>query len=341
VRIPLLWLWRLLLGGFAVVYVASSTLQSWLPPLLPFLAAAAVEVQFFVAGVRQGRAPSAVASDRGPQARDLAEFGWANRTLTVRSDDAEIVLRPGEMADAEIVGWLTLHEEELEALGPGRHELALITDIDAPAARYVPPPTPPKRRLRRRLVQALVVLALFGAAVVLDATKPSWQRLSASKKAATVSMLEREASRIAGHPAQVNCDVGGRHVGYVQDADGLAEVGGGRMWLTPDVCYRLYEIAHTHRSGGTATGHAIAVLAHEAWHLNGQSSEAIANCYAYQSGVSVGEALGLQRETARALMREQLAENASDFGGAPAYVVPAGCHRGGELDLQLDGDHFP
>ena len=57
-RIPLLWLWRLLLGGFAVVYLASETLQSWLPPLLPFLAAVAVEAQFFVAGMRQGRRPA-------------------------------------------------------------------------------------------------------------------------------------------------------------------------------------------------------------------------------------------------------------------------------------------
>src|SRR3954463_6482379 len=53
-RIPLLWLWRLLLGGFAVVYLASTALQAWLPPLLPFLAAAAVEAQFFVAGLRRG-----------------------------------------------------------------------------------------------------------------------------------------------------------------------------------------------------------------------------------------------------------------------------------------------
>ena len=55
-RIPLLWLWRLLLGGFAVVYLASETLQSWLPPLLPFLAAVAVEAQFFVAGAAAGPA---------------------------------------------------------------------------------------------------------------------------------------------------------------------------------------------------------------------------------------------------------------------------------------------
>ena len=44
------WLWRLLLLGFAIVYLLSSGLQAWVPPLLPFLAAAAVELQFFVAG---------------------------------------------------------------------------------------------------------------------------------------------------------------------------------------------------------------------------------------------------------------------------------------------------
>ena len=144
-RIPLLWLWRLLLGGFAVVYLASETLQSWLPPLLPFLAAVAVEAQFFVAGVRQGRRPASAAADRGPQPRDLAEFGWANRTLTVRDDDAELVLRPGEMADAEIVEWLNLHQAELEALGPGRHELAPIEDAESPVALYVATPTSRRR----------------------------------------------------------------------------------------------------------------------------------------------------------------------------------------------------
>src|SRR6476646_3991099 len=100
VRIPLLWLWRLLLGGFAVAYLASATLQAWLPPLLPFLAAAAVEAQFFVAGLRQERRRAGPAADPGPQPRDLAEFGWASRKLTVTSHDAELVLRPGEMADA-------------------------------------------------------------------------------------------------------------------------------------------------------------------------------------------------------------------------------------------------
>ena len=83
------------------------------------------------------------------------------------------------------------------------------------------------------------------------------------------------------------------------------------------------------------------MLAHEAWHLHGEPNEALANCFAYQSGVAVGEALGLSSSTARQLMREQLADNPSDFADTPAYVVPAGCTQGGSFDLHLDGSHFP
>lgn len=341
-RIRPLWVWRLLLGGFAVAYLASGTLQVWLPPILPFLAAAAVEAQFFVAGLRQPRRPAGSNADRGPQPSDLADFGWATRTLSVHSDDAEIVLRPGEMSDEEILEWLELHREELAALGPGRHELAPIEAAGSPAAPYVaPPPLARPSLLRRRLLQALLVLALFAVVFLLDRSEARWQNLPASARATTLALLDLQAARIAGHPAQVICDVSGRHVGYVQDADGLAEVGGKRMWVTPDVCLGLYRIHHTGRSAGASSGKAIAVFAHEAWHLHGEPREALANCYAYQSGVSVGRALGLSAGTARGLMREQLADNPSDFAASPQYVVPSGCRDGGQFDLGLDGSHFP
>jgi hypothetical protein len=138
----------------------------------------------------------------------------------------------------------------------------------------------------------------------------------------------------------VICDVKARHVGYVQDANGLAEVRGRRMWVTPGICYRLAKVPHMTASTETTTANAIAVLAHEAWHLHGVGSEAVANCYAYQSGVHVGRALGLSMGIARRLMHEQLADNPADFAGT-AYVVPSGCRRGGSLDLRLDGAHFP
>jgi hypothetical protein len=190
-------------------------------------------------------------------------------------------------------------------------------------------------------LQALAVLALFAGVFLLDSRAAHWQRLSASARAATVTVLDKQASRIAGHPAEVICDVSGRHVGYVQDADGLAEVGGRRAWLTPQICYRLYLIKRAGHASGQSSGHAIAVLAHEAWHLHGEASEALANCFAYQSGVQVGEALGLAPATARQLMRQQLDNNSSDFADTPQYIVPSGCTRGGSFDLHLDGSHFP
>ena len=113
-----LWVWRFLFLGFAIAYLASGSLQAWLPPLLPFLAAAAVEIQFFVTGVRASRSGPLVA-DRGPQQRDLDDFGWAARTVTVSEGETELVLRPGQMTREEIAEWLRLHRDELAALGPG------------------------------------------------------------------------------------------------------------------------------------------------------------------------------------------------------------------------------
>ena len=277
-----LWIWRIVLVGFAIAYLFSASLQAWLPPVVPFVAVAAVEAQFFFAGLRD-RGPRTREVDRGPQPRDLEELGW-----------------------------------------------------DEP-----PPSMQPPRRTRGRLLQALAVIAVFAGLVFLSTRGTHWQRLSASERAATLAVLKREAGRIAGRPAEVICDVSGRHVGYVQDADGLAEVGGRRAWLTPSICYRLHQIRHSGRAAGTGSGEAIAVFAHEAWHLHGEANEGRTNCFAYQSGVGIGEALGLSASTARHLMHEQLANNPYDFEAARQYIVPSGCHRGGSLDLHLDGDHFP
>jgi hypothetical protein len=278
-----IWIWRLLLGAFALAYLASGTLQAWIPPLLPFLAAVAVEAQFFVSGLRAPRG-RATHDDAGPQERDLAELGWES---------------PPQEADSR------------------------------------------RRPFPRRLLQAGVVLAVLAGLFLLDRSSPGWQKLPVGERAATVALLDRQAAAIAGHRAHVTCDVSGRHVGYVQDADGLAVVGGRRLWLTPEICYRLAKARHLTAATETETGHAIAVLAHEAWHLHGVRNEGIANCFAYQSGVRVGRAVGLGAATARRLMREQLADNPADFADAPAYVVPSGCRRGGSLDLRLDGSHFP
>jgi hypothetical protein len=246
------------------------------------------------------------------------------------------------MNEAEIAEWLELHSDELVALGPGRHELDPIAALDSPVGPYEPPAAKLRSAgLRQRLIPAIVVVALLAGLFLLDRSRATWQKLPAGERATTLIALDRQATRIAGHQAHVICDVSGRHVGFVQDADGLAEVGGSHLWLTPAICYRLAKLPHLTPATETSSGRAVAVLAHEAWHLHGEANEGIANCYAYQSGVRVGQALGLSTGTARRLMHEQLATNPGDFADTPAYIVPPGCRRGGTLDLRLDGSHFP
>jgi len=127
----------------------------------------------------------------------------------------------------------------------------------------------------------------------------------------------------------------------VQDADGSAQVGGRVAYLLPSLCDELYQLKFKHRVRGAQTGRAIAVLAHEAWHLNGEANEGVTNCYAFQSGVAVGVDLGLSESRARALMREQLANNPSDSAGDSRYLVPPGCRNGGHYDLNPGSKSFP
>ena len=131
-------------------------------------------------------------------------------------------------------------------------------------------------------------------------------------------------------------------MGIVQHADGIAEVGGRNAYLTPEICYRLYRLAYKDDEGAfSQTARAIAVLAHEAWHLRGETNEGITNCYAFQSGVSLGRRLGLSEGTAARMMRQQLADNATFGRSAPEYLVPAECRNGGRLDLDPGSSRFP
>ena len=153
--------------------------------------------------------------------------------------------------------------------------------------------------------------------------------------------LSAEAARIAGHEARVHCDAEGEAVGIVQHADGLAEVGGTNAFLTPEICYRLHRVTEGDEGPFSQTARALAVLAHEAWHLRGEADEGVTNCYAFQSGVSLGVRLGLSERTAERMMRQQLADNATLARSSPDYLVPGECRDGGRLDLDPDSGRFP
>jgi hypothetical protein len=294
----------LVIGYFFLPY----GVQVWIPVWLPFGAAVALELQFFLGpflGRSRGEPEQPETPDRGPQPRDLEELGWSPR------EDEE-----DEEADAEAV---------------------------APSEPTEPPP--PGFRARHpyatRIAEALAALAVV-AGILFYASRPhGWSAVSSANQARAEAVFSREASAIAGHPARIVCDTSGRYVGFVQDADGLAEVGGTRAYLTPGICDALYQLAFKHRvQSFPRTARAIAVLAHESWHLHGVADEGLANCYAFQSGVGVGVDLGLSESKARAMMREQLATNASDSAD-PRYLVPPGCRDGGAYDLHPSSSSFP
>ena len=68
--------------------------QSWIPVGLPFLAAVALEVQFFVGGylAAQHEHGPAPAPNRGPQTRDLLELGWEPEFEDDEFDSADDVV---------------------------------------------------------------------------------------------------------------------------------------------------------------------------------------------------------------------------------------------------------
>ena len=207
---------------------------------------------------------------------------------------------------------------------------------------YYEAPSEEPRRYVRHVAEALVALAIVGGILFLAARPRGWNAVSAANQERAEAVFSQAATKIAGHPAGVVCDTSGGHVGIVQEADGAAIVGGRTAYLVPSLCDELYQLRFKHRVRSfSRTGRAIAVLAHEAWHLNGVGNEGLANCFGFQSGVRVGVELGLSESRARAMMRQQLATNASDSGSNTAYLVPPGCRDGGEYDLDPGSSSFP
>jgi hypothetical protein len=187
----------------------------------------------------------------------------------------------------------------------------------------------------------LAVLAILaGLAFVLE-SRTGWSSLSGETKLATVERLSAEASRIADKPVSVGCDEARDFVGYVQHSDGIAVVGGDRTYVTPEICFALHRLVSDGQVRGSRTGRAIAVLSHEAWHLRGEGDEGTTECYALQSGVELGQRLGLDEGTARRLMAQQLTENRLRGLETVEYRVSDECRDGGRLDLDPADSAFP
>ena len=193
----------------------------------------------------------------------------------------------------------------------------------------------------RRLLIGLGVIATLAVVIWIVDTRTGWDAVDREARTEATERFSAEASRIAGKPVRIRCDESGSFVGAVQHSDGVAALGGDIAFLTPDRCLDLYRLAFEGEVRSSQTGRSLAVLAHEAWHLRGVSNEGTTECYALQSGVELGQRLGLGESTARRLMRQQLTENQLRRGSALEYRVPPECRNGTRLDLDRDEADFP
>ena len=319
---------RIGLAVFVLAWIFGPyTLRSAVPIWLPFLIALGLELHFFIGALRPvpARRP-----DRGPAAADRERYGYQTDTeelLVVRDAGEELWVPYSGETDEELSALIDeVRERPEEEAAP-----AIVAGAE-------------RRRLRPPLRGLVVGLGLIGALALIFwvvESRTGWNGLDATTRAQAAARFSDEASRIAAKPVTIRCDESGDYVGAVQHADGVALVGGDLAYLTPERCLDLYRLAFKQEVSSSQTARALAVLAHEAWHLRGVSDEGTTECYALQTGVEIGRRLGLSEDTARRMMRQQLVENALRSQASPAYRIPPDCRGGGRLDLNRDIARFP
>jgi hypothetical protein len=319
---------RVALAVFVLAWLFGPyALRSGVPIWLVFLVALGLEVHFFLGALRPGpvRRP-----DRGPQAVDLARYGYKDRAddlLLVRDRDEELWIPYSGETDDEVKALIAAARRRTE-------EEAGTPAVAVREGRRILPAV-------RRFVVGLGVIGALGLILWVVESRTGWDAIDADTRAEAAVRFSDEASRIAAKPVTVHCDASGDYVGAVQHADGVAAVGGDLAYLTPERCLDLYRLAFKGEVTSSQTARALAVLAHEAWHLRGVRDEGTTECYALQAGVEIGRRLGLSEDTARQMMRQQLAENVLHGRGSPEYLVPPDCRDGGPLDLNPDVARFP
>lgn len=319
---------RVALAVFVLAWIFGPyALRSTVPIWLPFLIALGLELHFFVGALRPARVRR---PDRGPQAVDRERYGYADDTddlLLVREGGEELWIPYSGETDEEVKALIAEARER-------REEEAAAPAVAVRERRRLRPPL-------RRFLAGLGVIGALALILWVAESRTGWDALDADTRAEAAARFSAEASRIAAKPVTIHCDESGDYVGAVQHADGVAAVGDDLAYLTPKRCLDLYRLAFKGEVTSSQTARALAVLAHEAWHLRGVRDEGTTECYALQAGVEIGQRLGLSEDVARQMMRQQLVENELRSRASPEYLVPPDCRDGGRLDLNPDSARFP
>ena len=193
----------------------------------------------------------------------------------------------------------------------------------------------------RGLLVGLAVIASLATLAWYVDSNTGWNGVDPDDREQAEARFSAEAARIAGHPVRVRCDTSGRHVGAVQHADGIAEVGGRNAYLTPERCFDLYRLTYHDEVSSSQTGARDRRARARGVAPAGRAERERDRVLRAPVGVELGRRLGLSERTARRMMRLQLAENALRGGSSAEYRVPGECRDGGELDLRPDDSRFP
>jgi hypothetical protein len=329
-RFGAVWL-RLALAVFVLAWLLGPPgLRAAVPVWVALAIALGLELQFFF-GAKRSLGTAERRALRLPQAVDRERYGYPSD-----ADELLLVREPGEELWIPYAGETDEELDELITAARIRHATG-----DEPARPLPDLPQARPARPYKGLLYGLAVIAGLGALAWVADSRSGWSGLGSDTRATAEARFSDEAARIAGHPVTIRCDEKGEHVGFIQHADGVATVGGTLAYLTPERCYDLYRLAFRHDVEFSRTARALAVLAHESWHLRGVGKESRTECYALQSGVELGERFGLSAHTAGRMMRQQLVENSLLIGGASEYRIAPECREGGSLDLAPERTSFP
>ncbi len=140
--------------------------------------------------------------------------------------------------------------------------------------------------------------------------------------------------------ASANCERFSEELFNVSQYQGYVYYDGSNVaHLRRNVCHNLWDYAHGGQANPTE-GQILAVhiVAHEAQHINGVQSEAVAECRAAQLNHFVAEELGATPEEARELQRRYYVDY---YPRQRDDYVSGECREGGELDFYPDRIEFP
>ena len=193
---------------------------------------------------------------------------------------------------------------------------------------------------------------------VLVAAALAWWLADRQDRHGNERRLSAIASEIAGRAVRVSCPGPvGRLIGWdiVEgsvrfDADGTPH---DETKIRKQSCAELDALAERRRTEelecigrtaiacgphGRAMVMAVDVLAHESWHLHGETDEALTECRSLQTLAWTGEQLGATPAQGRAMA---LAQYAGAYEEMPERYRSGACVDGGALDLRPDDERFP